>query len=574
VPSHVQPLSARRDASRSLQRVLALWGMTMTASFWWLLRSSIRLLGFFPLAGPLLANGLACLLPCSVPGYGGAAQLPPVDPVTGKKTKVAVVGGGIAGCSCAFSLSEAGYDVTVYESREVLGGNAQCAKFPCGDGKTVQQDLSVVFWAAEYYRNYSRLVRHLGLDIENVETPYVIHTNVRGFSEFYTQPGGASGLAEKLQPSLEQRYSEDLRRYDRMVGCVRSFNTFFAWGSSRTSFYGVNSYSMLGYCNPMNYIGLKTCATKLFGLSKGFYKDIMCPFHGLSMTTVCIDGIPATALPIMDDIMPLHHTRKIQTWGQGNSQEVFRRATAKCAVKLDTRVRQIQFPKGRGWQQTLIDDKGGVETFDRVVMACPAQAAASIIRPTNWIERSIFGGVTYHDEFNNFEWKDWLECPVHQELSCLPEKHRDILQEYGGYLIDIDKDGREGGGMNVEFTHNLGAWSPSARHAGVSGKEARMFMSQCLHKDRDYSASTIRTFSAPRGHPDLTTSNMVATQMLHLIQGRRGVYYCSNWTSPGNGHDLACTSGLVAASALGAPYPFQDDEARRDWRDCRRFMNL
>jgi len=38
----------------------------------------------------------------------GAAPLPTVD-AGGKPTKVAVVGGGIAGCSCAFSLAESGH---------------------------------------------------------------------------------------------------------------------------------------------------------------------------------------------------------------------------------------------------------------------------------------------------------------------------------------------------------------------------------------------------------------------------------------------------------------------------------
>lgn len=39
-------------------------------------------------------------------------------------------------------------------------------------------------------------------------------------------------------------------------------------------------------------------------------------------------------------------------------------------------------------------------------------------------------------------------------------------------------------------------------------------------------------------------------------------------TSPGNGHDLACTSGLAVASAIGADYPLQDEEARRDAGHC------
>lgn len=88
-------------------------------------------------------------------------------------------------------------------------------------------------------------------------------------------------------------------------------------------------------------------------------------------------------------------------------------------------------------------------------------------------------------------------------------------------------------------------------------------------------AKQIRTFSAPRAHPDLSVQNMVVTQLLHLIQGRNGVYFCSNWTAPGNGHDLSLTSGLAVASAIGAEYPFSYNvEAHKDFVRAKKFMNL
>jgi NADPH-dependent 2,4-dienoyl-CoA reductase/sulfur reductase-like enzyme len=48
-----------------------------------------------------------------------------------KKQRIAVVGGGIAGCGAAWALQKAGHEVVLYEERENLGGNA----------KTFQWDL-------------------------------------------------------------------------------------------------------------------------------------------------------------------------------------------------------------------------------------------------------------------------------------------------------------------------------------------------------------------------------------------------------------------------------------------------
>ena len=50
-----------------------------------------------------------------------------------------------------------------------------------------------------------------------------------------------------------------------------------------------------------------------------------------------------------------------------------------------------------------------MEIFDRVVLACPAPAAANIIRPMNWMEQKLLKAVEYHDEVHHSDWKDsWM----------------------------------------------------------------------------------------------------------------------------------------------------------------------
>ncbi len=43
---------------------------------------------------------------------------------------VAVLGGGVAGLSAAHELAERGYDVTVYEKRDMFGGKARSLSVP------------------------------------------------------------------------------------------------------------------------------------------------------------------------------------------------------------------------------------------------------------------------------------------------------------------------------------------------------------------------------------------------------------------------------------------------------------
>ena len=100
-------------------------------------------------------------------------------------------------------------------------------------------------------------------------------------------------------------------------------------------------------------------------------------------------------------------------------------------------------------------------------------------------------------------------------------------------------------------------------------------MTQCAMPNKPIDADKVLgTFSAPRAHPAMCFRNLMITQLLPLVQGRRGVYFCSNWATAGNGHDLSFLAGICCASAIGAEYPFEDQGAARDHALLRKFMQI
>jgi len=257
------------------------------------------------------------------------------------------------------------------------------------------------------------------------------------------------------------------------------------------------------------------------------------------------------------------------SWGLGNSTVVFERAVKGCDVRLGTRVRQLQLKQDNSGGGTLYDDQGGVEIYDRIVFACPATAVSAMLRGSSWVENALIGGVYYQDDFSRDDWKDWLETPVHQDRNILPAKHRDLIAKELSFVVDVDVT--EGGG--VEYIHCLGSWSPSAKAKGVLGGD--MFMTQCQMPKKEIDESKLLgTFSAPRAHPSMCFRNMMITQLLPLVQGRRGVYFCSNWATAGNGHDLSLLAGICCATAIGADYPFEDPGAERDHSLLKSFMGI
>ena len=62
---------------------------------------------------------------------------------------------------------------------------------------------------------------------------------------------------------------------------------------------------------------------------------------------------------------------------------------------------------------------------------------------------------------------------------------------------------------------------------------------------------------------------------LRLAQGRNGIYYCSNYTTPGNCHDMSLLSGFVCANAIGADYLFPEKPGpAKDFARLRSLMGI
>jgi len=76
-----------------------------------------------------------------------------------QKKKVAIIGGGLSGLSCAKYLADAGHEPIVYEARDVLGGKVSA--WQDGDGDWIETGLHIFFGA---YPNMMNLFEELGIE--------------------------------------------------------------------------------------------------------------------------------------------------------------------------------------------------------------------------------------------------------------------------------------------------------------------------------------------------------------------------------------------------------------------------
>lgn len=451
----------------------------------------------------------------------------------GTRPRVVVVGGGIAGTAAAWALDRSGFPVTLLEKASALGGNARTHRWTTPQG-IVESPLLVIAWPGRFYHNYHLLLESLGVE----RTAIPIRYFVRHPSGDFTQDG---------RGELDRAHAEDFARWRRLIGFVRRVNDAFLGRARSPSLYHFS------YANPLNLVTLYRLA-RLFGISRAFWHRIFVPVHVATLITRRMTDVPAVVAPLIEDIVPLERPCEMSTW-VGPPRRVFEAMTKGFASSVHTDCEVVSIrPDGDGFR---IEAKSG-EVFeaDRVVMACQATAAlAALDRPTR-LERLLLSRVRYVDRddpaFSRFT--------VHSDVSVLPEAERErILSEFNTY-VETDDTGQ------LECTFVLSAGNPNLAGAGRP-----MFVTFNSRKQLE---AVEGEFALPNPTHALALGNLANMLCLRAIQGRRGLYYCSGYTTPEGAHDLSFLSGLVAARALGADYPFDPKHtlALSDFHQMQRLM--
>jgi hypothetical protein len=447
--------------------------------------------------------------------------------------KVGVIGGGIAGVGAAWSLHRAGYEVELFEKGPALGGNAKTFRWPV-EGGYAESPLLVVAWPQMYYHNYELLLKELGVGIETLPISYFVQT----LDGHFCQDG---------RTSVDRRFAPDLRRWKKLVAFVAKVNDFFLPKHKHDSLYHFS------YFNPLNLVPLYWM-TRLFGISLAFWDTIVVPIHCASFITTSMRGVPAVILPLLESIVPLEEPTQMGTW-QGPPRQVFDRMTAPFADKVHTS-HEITSVKRRNGRFLIGDSNRRTYEVDRVVFACDATSVLNALESPSWLQRLLFSKAQYVDDVD----QTFARFVVHSDTSILPEQHRRrILSDFNTYS-EIDEAGA------LECTFVISAQNPSTKDQGVP-----MLVTFNSKKSIGHVQKRVEL---PHATHTMSLRNLIIMSMMRFVQGKDGIHYCGTFTTPEGGHDLSFMSGLVAAHAIGAPYPFSlgNEAAFADFRQMQKIM--
>ena len=461
--------------------------------------------------------------------------------------RVAIIGGGIAGAGAAYALRRSSISCTLFEACPAAGGNAKTHAWADG----VRTGLSVLAWPTAYFRNYAALLRALHVGVVPVLLPFYI---ARADGESFAH--GAPGVG------LGARYAVELSRWARMVRHVRAVNAALAPrdGGPTPSLYAAS------FWNPFNVIPMRFLS-RIYGCGNdAFWGDLIVPLYASSFLTTALDGVPAVVLPILSDMIPADATRSVhmESWAGGaGSAAVFECLLQGVNVRAGTRVERVaQRADGRWVLHTQVGETGG--GYDAVIFACGSPAAARALSgapldcaPVAW----LLHGISY------CAGAAFERGAVHSHAPLLHARERSaLLSRFANYIV-----AHGGSQRRYENTFILSSWVPAA--AGC--RNVPRLVTYDARDPSGLAAHTVAHVDNVDNHPHLSVCNLASAQALRAVQGRRGLYFCGSFATPGNGHDLSLCSGLAVACALGAAYPFEGDEgAAADLARLRRLMGV
>ncbi|PXX41970.1 NAD(P)/FAD-dependent oxidoreductase [Undibacterium pigrum] len=417
--------------------------------------------------------------------------------------KIAVIGSGISGLSCAYELSKAGHEISLFEANDYFGGHTHTVDVSL-EGQTYGVDTGFLVFNHKTYPNLVRLFKEL--DIATVATDMSFSVKM---------PAGKNGsrslewaganldtvFAQRsnlLRPAF-LRMLRDILRFNKQTTALASTQEHKDFQQPLGSFLDQHGYSKefrQWYLLPMAAC-IWSCPT-----------ETMMAFPLSSFVNFCHNH----------GLLQVNDRPQWQTVKGGARQYVEKILPAIAHKHLQTPVLSVR-EKAPG--AIVVHSEQGSQTFEHVVFASHSDQSLKLLVDADLAERQILSSVKYQPN----------RAVLHTDASVLPQ--------------------------------NKKAWS-AWNYQSESGNEPRVCVHYLINQlqplpfktpvivtlnpiEEPASASIINSFDY--SHPVFDAMAINAQHQLANIQGRRNIWFAGAWTGYGF-HEDGLKSGLRVAESI------------------------
>ncbi|MBC3885680.1 NAD(P)/FAD-dependent oxidoreductase [Undibacterium griseum] len=414
--------------------------------------------------------------------------------------KIAVIGSGISGLSCAYELSRARHEVTLFEAGSYFGGHTHTVDVTL-EGQTYGVDTGFLVFNHKTYPHLVRLFQDLQIETVATDMSFSVKMPVAGRT---LEWAGAN-----LDTVFTQRRNLLNPRFLRMLRDIMRFNqqtTALAHAETAHDFH-----------TPLGIF-----------LQQHRYSEEFIHWYLLPMAA-CIWSCPTQtmlAFPLSSFVRFCHNHGLLQINNRPQWHTV--KGGAKHYVEkllpyithtfLNTPVSAVHSsPTGR----VSVSSARGTEEFDHVVMATHSDQTLKMLGDITAPERDILEAINYQPN----------RAVLHTDSSFLPDKRK--AWSAWNYQSADSKEPR----VCVHYLINQLQPLPFKTPVIVSLNPIDEPATEKIIASFDYA------------HPVFDTAAVKAQSMLHQIQGKRQIWFAGAWTGYGF-HEDGLKSGLQAARSI------------------------
>ncbi|MGV8930331.1 MAG: NAD(P)/FAD-dependent oxidoreductase [Brevundimonas sp.] len=422
------------------------------------------------------------------------------EPATGRR--IAVVGSGISGLSCAWLLSQ-DHDVTLFEADARLGGHSHTVDAPAPNAP-VAVDTGFIVYNEANYPNLTALFEHLNVPTKPAMMSFAVSIDDGAFE--YCSQGLGALFAQKRNYASPKfwRMISDLLRFQKQA--------------------------------PRDLPGLEKSGETLDAyLTRGAYGALFREAHLLPQAAAiwsCTMGQMASypAASFVRFYMN-HNLLKLDlkpTWRtvDGGSRTYVDRLVAAFRGRVVTNAGITGVLRGLDGAALRFAD-GHIERFDAVVLATHSDQALALLEAPSAEDRRLLGAVEYRPN----------KVILHRDTTLMP-----IRRKAWAAWTHLGYSERAGEGGVTYWMNEL--QSLPGPPLFVSLNPAKMPDPELVIGEWDYE------------HPVFNAAAVAAQSELWSLQGRRNVWFAGAWFGSGF-HEDGLQAGLAVAEQLGG--------VRRPW---------